>query len=265
MFVCRWCFLKLYLFLLYIHLCILLVLIQPVVSYDPTAPVVALSSMGSENRPALYVAASTSYSKRGLHASDYQVPLLATRNLRTLQYEGSSTVLNMTEVAYEDETEVIYKHAFSYSGKVYFFAVRKNDRTRQYISVVSRVCEGDGSYKSHMEIEIQCRSGRVMYHKITAVTLGRVGNNLNKFFERDIVVISFNEHGSRNSAVCMYKMGDIENKFTDLFNDCRNGRSRARIGPLHIASGNCGGGVSTYHSLTTINITLSLYPYVCKL
>ena len=215
-------------------------------SYDPTAPVVALSSMGSENRPALYVAVSTSYSKRGLHASDYQVPLLATRNLRTLQYEGSSTVLNMTEVAYEDETEVIYKHVFSYSGKVYLFAVRKNERTRQYMSVVSRVCEGDGSYKSHMEAELVCSSGSTHYNVLTAATLGRLGNKMLEYYEEpDVVMASFNIHGTRRSAVCSYKMTDIENKFMDAFNSCRNGRSSAiKIGPPHIASGSCGSRVS---------------------
>ena len=203
--------------------------------------------MGSQDRQALYIAVSTSYSTNGLHDSSSMVPLLATRNLQNLEYDGASTVLNLTEIAYEQNFEVIYKHSFSHNGKVYFLAMRRDENTHQYMTVISRVCEGDETYKSYMEKEIKCKAGGRHYNKITSATVGDVGQTLFNAFssKRKLLFGSFIMDASPSkSAICIYVMDGIEDEFNTAFNDCRSGRRSVTIGPQHITSGRCGTGVS---------------------
>ncbi|XP_002736334.1 plexin-A4-like, partial [Saccoglossus kowalevskii] len=189
---------------------------------------------GYDDKPMLYVGTS----KRGLvydgveAVSGRQLEEALFHTIFESQYK--QTAVGISSI-YHGEYFVIYIQGFSYDGFSYFLVVQKLYRSdNSYITRIVRVCQerDDNYYQSYTEVTLQC-DGRdsTSYNLLQAAHVMRPASDLVTSLsleDGEHVLFAVFAKGEtpqdltplQQSAVCMYKMTDIEQAFTDAISGC---------------------------------------------
>lgn len=106
---------------------------------------------------------------------------------------------------------------------------------------LARVCSSDAGFHSYTEVTIQCSSQGVDYNLLQDAVVLKVGDNLadELRLERgsDILIgvfVASKDHTNSNagltssSAICMFPLADIEQKFAENIHLCYNGSVSSR-------------------------------------
>lgn len=218
---------------------------------------------GAQQRPVLYVAATNS--RLGPYRE--MVPAISARYLepanRAMQIiERSFTDSARVDISFElrDYYLVNYTYAFQHNEYVYFATVQRKSPLRQleewgYISRLARLCLNDLSFQSYAEITLECRgnkqtgsshafnanagsSGEINYNLLQDAQVTSAGSTLAHQLgiksHSSVLVGAFalsKDHTSRSqqkSAICLYPLEKIEQKFNENIHTCYNGSSKAR-------------------------------------
>lgn len=192
---------------------------------------------------ALYV--GTTFTTVGYYRND--VPAISTRNLYDLgyaQYSFSKHSLLRIDVKYRDHFLVKYVYGFNASDYVYFLTVQKKSHLPGqeelgYITRISRTCISDANYDSYTEISFECLGvDGVNYNLIQDAKLINAGADLAKSMGLPpgspvLITVFLPSEGhtskpKKTSAVCVYSVKDIEEKFNENIHMCFNGSMQYR-------------------------------------
>ncbi|XP_077867408.1 plexin-B-like [Saccoglossus kowalevskii] len=139
--------------------------------------------------------------------------------------------------SYQQANSVIYKTGFSYGGFSYFLTVQSLGRSdNSYISRIVRVCQerNDFYYDSYTEITLKCNSSDDMSNNLLqAAHVMKPASDLAKSLSLEdgqhvlFAVFAKGETPQdltplQQSAVCLYKITDIEQAFSDAIFGCIN-------------------------------------------
>ncbi len=223
-----------------------------------------------EHRNVLYV--GTTYTSTGLFREE--VPSISSRDLDSLELAANTFTASSAlriEVKYRDHFLVKFVYGFNFSDYAYFVIVQKNSHLpgqdeQGHVTRLSRVCISDANYDSYTEVTLQClvkkhgsREEVVNHNLVQDVKLASAGEDLAASLGIQpgdaILVASFSpslgitNEPTKQSAVCVYSMKEIEIKFNENIHMCFNGSTRYR-NMLYISgqlmNGDCpGAGVCT--------------------
>ncbi|KAL1450839.1 hypothetical protein WDU94_003154, partial [Cyamophila willieti] len=188
------------------------------------------------------------------HVGKYrdEVPAISSRSLDTLDYAEQSISTQsflMINVNYRDYFLVKYVYGFSSADFAYFVIVQKQSHLPGmeefgYTSRIARLCINDPNYDSYTEITLQCAVQEekgyepVIYnvtHDAKIIVPGSdLASNLGIEPNKPVLVATFSPtKGSSSepvtrSAVCIYSLQDIDNKFDENIHMCFNGSIKYR-------------------------------------
>lgn len=160
-------------------------------------------------------------------------PIISSRSLQkdTLFEVTSSTMTSGTLIlSIPDLHEYIY--GFSSEGFSYFMATylnrSSNNQQKEYVTKLIRVCQNDSNFFSYTEIPIECRDSEQKYNFVQAAYLSKSGDNLelSEIDKQDdmLYAIFAKDHSSlNNSALCVYSLKSIRQKFVENIQSCFNG------------------------------------------
>ncbi len=107
-----------------------------------------------------------------------------------------------------------------------------------YITRLARVCQSDAGYNTYTEVTLQCFSDGIDYTLLQDAIIVRAGEDLARDLHIAIgdkvligvfaTAIDHTSHASTRSAVCVYSVADIEQKFTQNIHMCYNGSVATR-------------------------------------
>lgn len=202
---------------------------------------------GNQLTPVLYVAVTDS--RLGPYRD--MVPAISSRSLETGQRYLSIIEKSFTDTAkvdieihMKDYFLVNYIYGFATIDFVYFATVQKRSHLRAleewgYHSRLARVCQSDPAYNTYTEVTIECiGSDGQQYSLLQDATLIEAGDELaqilrvksrSKLFVG--VFAQAIEHTSMpntKSAVCIYTLQEIEQKFAQNIHMCYNGSISTR-------------------------------------
>nr|XP_002730558.1 PREDICTED: plexin-B-like [Saccoglossus kowalevskii] len=189
---------------------------------------------GYDDKPMLYVGTS----KRGFTYGD---EIVSGRQLegsifRTVYYSVVQTSVDLN-IYYQGPDNVIYITGFSYGGFSYFLTVQRLGRSDDsYISRIVRVCQARNNnyYDSYTEVTLQCNGpDGTSYNLLQAAHVMRPASYLSTSLsleDGEHVLFAVFTKGEtpqnltplQQSAVCMYKMTDIEQTFRNAISGCVN-------------------------------------------
>ncbi|XP_072025770.1 plexin-A4-like [Amphiura filiformis] len=199
----------------------------------------------------LYVAA-TYNSERHLMA-DKRIPPISAR---TLGDDDPFTIESNRKVLFSQDTVstnpfiINYIKSFFWNEFVYFISYQRMDFSgdpfdRNYVSKMSRVCVDGDSFESYTEIWIECqgKDGSV-YNLIQAAHVGTAGPELADSFgitsdDRLLYAVFSKNTGrdgnvpSNSSALCIFKIEDVESKFIDAIHGCLSDGNDYGLGYVH--------------------------------
>ncbi len=206
------------------------------------------SGSGPRVTPVLYVAATNS--RLGPYRD--MVPAIASRSLET----AGGRYLSLLEKSFTDSAKidieyhmkdyflVHYVYGFASQDFVYFATVQRRSHLRAleewgYISRLGRVCQSDAGYSTYTEVTLQCTGpDGAPYPLLQDATLIDAGDELARSLRipsrSKLLVGVFSaalEHTSnpdRKSAVCVYTLQEIEQKFAQNIHMCYNGSVASR-------------------------------------
>ncbi|XP_077488502.1 hepatocyte growth factor receptor-like isoform X2 [Amblyomma americanum] len=183
--------------------------------------------------------AASAYDGRPLGFHPYAV------SARMLNYSGFFSLLSsngrMTSFVNVVERlkptlRIFYLYGFSHNGFAYFVTVRRQAKSRGITRTwLSRVCESDKSFRTYMEMPIQCSRERASLIA-TSATVGprAVGTNATS----EVLAVAFTSERRApslyaGSVVCFFDMASVENAFTNVVARCSIGKSSANLSPLY--------------------------------
>ena len=120
-----------------------------------------------------------------------------------------------------------------------------SNSNEQDATYISQVCLGDpgSSTPSYLELPLECTVDGVRYTKAIASTTGKVGTLLQQQLgystsniqnSIDVVFVSFAQSNNRpGSALCMFPLPEIEQKYVKMVSDCM--KSQSSETPSHIS------------------------------
>ncbi len=195
----------------------------------------AIIAPGHEGDDVLYVSAA--YDKTRIN----DVALLSRRRLDTIQDDLSFRLAfasGQIEFVGDDFT-ITYAGAFHWEGFTYFVTSQAKDsnveESETYVSKINRVCHSTKKLSdSYAEILIECRSESITYNLSQAAFVGPAGASLAVSLNLDAGdnvlygVFAQNEGApnvssaipSNHSALCVFKLQDIEEAFIDAIYGC---------------------------------------------
>ncbi|XP_077981100.1 plexin-B-like [Glandiceps talaboti] len=136
-----------------------------------------------------------------------------------------------------------YVSGFSYHGYSYFLITQRQDpddvNSSHYISRISRVCQEENvnTFESYTEVTLECHGNDgSLYNLIQAAHVIRPATDITRelglsdreevlfaVFAKQETVTNNKPVPSHQSAVCMYRMTDIEQEFSDAILGCIRG------------------------------------------
>ena len=172
------------------------------------------------------------------------------RNRRFEVYEvgDGKQGLEMTEDA-KDTWEMQFKHIFS-SANFSYFVFSIGEKLKAKHSSISRVCQKDGSYDSYVQIPLYCNStSGTSYNLVQSVFVSKAGvllaANLGIKQDEDVLFAVFAKSTSaishvptKQSAVCVYSVKDINKMFRTNIERCINGLTKMGLPWLDRFGGN---------------------------
>lgn len=201
---------------------------------------------GSQPTNVLYVA--TTNSRLGPYRD--MVPAISSRSLEShrlfnlIEKSFSDTARVDIEFHMKDYFLVKYVYGFTTADFVYFATVQKKSHLRAleewgYITRLARVCITDAGYHTYIEVTLQCIGpDGTDYTLLQDAILTKPGSDLANDLHIDsneqvlIGVFATGEDHTWNptsrSALCVYSLSDIEQKFTENIHMCYNGSIATR-------------------------------------
>ena len=207
----------------------------------------------------LYV--GTTFTNNGDYRHD--VPAISSRNLDDLEYKENSfskqSFLTI-DVKYRDQFLVNYIYGFNHSDFIYFVTVQRyshlhGHQETGYVSKISRSCVSDPNFQTYTEVILQCKDSEgVDYNLIQDAYLMTAGSDLESELgyengEKLLVGVfalssKHFSHPVRKSAVCMYRIQDIDMKISENVGMCLSGNIKYR-GMDYISGANNNGECPT--------------------
>ncbi|XP_038061354.1 plexin-B-like, partial [Patiria miniata] len=201
-----------------------------------TASIIAPVGM-NPSTPRLYIA--NTYSTEG----DYQdIQPIARRLVSSgggFMFADSGTDAVQFTSGYTDGSNpfpISYVSVFNWKGFTYFATFQKEDLPplSAHISKLTRLCHNTDNVRSYTEILIECRGPSGLFSLIQAAHVGPAGPHLEEslalddndqvlyaVFARDKQAgTSNNPVPAADSALCVYKMRDIEAAFSEAVRGC---------------------------------------------
>ena len=194
----------------------------------------------------LYV--GTTFTSVGEYRHD--VPAISSRNLYDLDFAEFSFTKQSTlhiDVKYRDHFLVKYVYGFNASDFAYFVVVQKRshlpgEEELGYVTRLARTCISDANYDSYTEVTLQCgggADGRDAYSLVQDAKLAAAGPDLALSLGLStgdpVLIATFSppkivgtSEPSRQSAVCVYSIADIETRFNENIHMCFNGSLQSR-------------------------------------
>ncbi|XP_076331482.1 plexin-B-like isoform X1 [Tachypleus tridentatus] len=139
---------------------------------------------------------------------------------------------------------VSYIYGFHSGGFIYFASVQRKSHLRAleewgYITRLARICASDAGYNSYTEVTLQCvGSDGTEFNLLQDATVGPAGSDLATALQIDTgsnvligVFATSADHTSASSppsALCVYSLAEIEQRFTENIHMCYNGSVLAR-------------------------------------
>ena len=199
--------------------------------------------IGQLQEDVFYVAVAWTASEESI----YNTPAFASRNLTDFGFahvgDYRQTMID-TEVQQRDIFPIEYIYGFSSEDFSYVLTVQKKIVTEKaYTSKVFRVCQNDKNFYSYVEIELRC-VGQFddHYNLLQGASLGKPGKILAQSFgiptTEDVLFAVFSHGFDPNtpyigrSAICIYPMRKMRQKFTEAVKRCFDGIGNT--GPDHI-------------------------------
>jgi len=130
---------------------------------------------------------------------------------------------------------VTYVAGFGLNGFSYFLTTQPDGPgTTTLLSRIARVCQADNSYSSFVDMTIVCRSGNRNYNVLRSAVVRQPGSVLASSLGigRSDYVLLATFYGMSDSALCVYKMNDIQSGFTVNLQLCFNASGSPR-GPQY--------------------------------
>lgn len=200
---------------------------KPVVPNDEEASCIMFLARGPENASSLYIGAE--YSGIGDEAYRVLVPSISSRELSTLELayrdkDGGTKISIKQEL--RTEFKVKFVAGFSYNGFVYFITTQpRAPKSREMVTRISRLCEGDRYFRSYIEIPLECQDlsspGGGLAHAASLMAGDRL-----------VVAFSpFNSSGLVWTSLCVYHLKDIDKLFAETVQACYDGHGK--VGPAH--------------------------------
>ena len=219
-----------------------------VASNSPSYSTVAFTGPGPDGDDVLYVGNFISWiSVTGTLWHPYNVDGVSSRNLFgstfQLSYKYTGTYTYGTFAFLTPSAAAIYNinyiAGFSIQGFSYFLTQQPASYTvgpppsvsPQIISKIVQVCQNDKNYNSYVEMPIHCKSNGVDYNLVQAATFVNPGSNLASALNIStddyvlIAVFATTSSSQASSGLCMFKLGDIRDKFTQNINACNRNTS----------------------------------------
>ena len=199
-----------------------------------TVAFVAPGATDPSETDVLYVA--TTYRGNSIEKYDLRktTPAVSSRQLvgrNTLDYAfqdditGKSTKISWN-LEYRKNHIVDYVTGFSTGNFSYFMTVQQHDtRPDSYVSKIIQICHSDRDYTSYVEMPISCGD----YNLLQAATLvATPGSSLHVTGAVVLATFSQGEPNSKvptaRSAICVYTLSDIRQRFTDNLQHCYSGQ-----------------------------------------
>ena len=186
----------------------------------------------------LYVAAT--YDADRYLTGEKRIPPICARTLGDddpFTIEKERKILFSTGSVSTSPFIISYVKSFVLKQFVYFVTNQRVDFNgevydRNYVSKINRVCIDDDTFGTYSEIWIQCqgKDGSV-YNLVQAAHVGIAGHELATSFgistEDKLLYAVFSKNtgdggnvASNNSAMCIFKMEEVEGKFIDAIHGC---------------------------------------------
>ncbi|XP_012258448.2 plexin-B isoform X2 [Athalia rosae] len=228
----------------------------------------------------LYV--GTTFTNNGDYSQD--VPAISSRSLvdlslRKFEYQEHSTI--QIDVKYRDHFLVKYVYGFNASIFAYFVVVQKQSHLPEleelgYVSRLARSCISDPNYDSYAEVTLQCSvdtgdGSQHIYNLVQDAKVAAAGSDLAiqlGISKGDSVLVSvfspskgITSEPLPRSAVCVYSLRDIEDKFIENIHMCFNGTVKYRnmeyvSGPIQ--NGMCPTAGTTGNILSFCEVALKI-------
>ena len=210
-----------------------------VASTDPSHPAVAFTAPGPSNSVSLYVGTddqptSSLYDPRrytcGVTRRYLSTDEIFQIKLLTIEGFGPFAYLSK-QPATSPDFSVKYVTGFSVGSFSYFLttqpAVYPPTSSTQRISKLSQVCHDDQYFDSYVEMRISCQSNGKDYSLVQAATVlqpgTRLASRLGLSVTEHLLLASF--YDSSDSALCIYRLTDIRQRFTDNIQACYSSSS----------------------------------------
>ena len=162
---------------------------------------------------------------------------------RTLDDDDPFMIDSKRKVIFSEDTYrtnpfiINYVESFFWNEFVYFISYQRVDFNddpfdRNYVSKMSRVCVEGNSFEAYTELWIECQgTDGSVYNLIQAAHVGTPGIELAESLgissEDRLLYAVFSKNtgqdgniASNSSAMCIFKMQDVESKFIDAIHGC---------------------------------------------
>lgn len=191
----------------------------------------------------LYVA--TTNSRLGPYRD--MVPAITSRSLEEDSgrlfgiIEKSFSTIARVDISFHlrDYYLVNYIYGFHSNGFIYFATVQRKSHLRAleewgYVTRLARVCASDAGYNTYTEVTLQCIApDGTDLNLLQDATVGQAGSDLSSLLRirpgADLFLGVFavsKDHTSKpshKSALCVYSLAEIEQRFTENIHLCYNG------------------------------------------
>lgn len=210
-----------------------------VVANDANSSTVAFIAPGPPQHPltnVMYV--GVTYTNNSPYRSE--IPAVASRSLekKNMFQIASAAVTTGTRTfinSYAREGYLVtYVYGFSSEKFSYFLTtqLKRNHHVypKEYITKLVRICQEDSNYYSYTEIPVECSSG-TKYNLVQAAYLDKpsadLAESLSVTPQDDVLYAVFSEgrgnQSTDNSALCIYSLKSIRQKFMQNIKSCFNG------------------------------------------
>lgn len=231
----------------------------------PSMTTVAFIGAGPSSRHSSVLYVGSTYTGTTSTSVRQTVPAVSSRSLdrgpglmRFTYVDGltGGTLVRLRSEAIE-KLPITYVAGFAAAGFAHFLTVQPEQFalenfgvpptvSRSFSSRLARVCQRDHGFYSYVEMPIRCRAGDVDYNLVRAATVVQPAADLAARLRmapesetdgdrRKVVVATFSrslgegDMPSSDSAVCLYRLVDVQRTFVDNLQRCFSGQ-QTRVG-----------------------------------
>ncbi|XP_022914955.1 plexin-B isoform X2 [Onthophagus taurus] len=220
----------------------------------------------------------TTFTNNGEYRHD--VPAISSRDLDTLELaeDTFSKQSQLTiDVKYRDHFLVQYIYGFNASDYAYFLLVQKQSYLPEqeelgYVSRLARTCISDANYDSYTEVTLECTVGERSFNLVQDAKLTRANGELASTWglrQGDLILVAafrpargITNEALEHSALCLYPLRDIEEKFNENIHMCFNGTEKYRnmgyvSGPIQDGKCPSAGNAGNIHNFCEAGLKIS--------